>query len=146
MDPLSIAASIAGLLAAGAQISKILGPFVSASRAVPQVAFKVYSEVESTRTVLAALKGLLTRIATRPVKHASLITVKQIVIILANGIFIFSELELAAGCLLMSVPSSHILQLRCRLQWARKESTFNALLSRLESFKSSLSLVLDILQ
>lgn len=146
MDPLSVTASIAGLLTAVHEVVKILGPFVSAAGSVPQIAFKVLSEVQNTKTILTAVKNLIVNINAKSFKHASLIKVDQIVTILTDGVMIFSELESAAGCLLLSVPTSQLLQLRCRLQWARKEGIFTSLLGRLESFKNSLSLILDILQ
>lgn len=146
MDPLSIAASIAGLLAAAVAIKKQLESFIFASRDAPQIACKIYSELQSTRAVLQVVKNLIENIATKPVRNASLVRVDQLQIILVDGVLLFSELEFAAGCLLTSIPSSHILQLRCRLWWARKESTFSRLLVRLEKFKHSFSFILDIVQ
>lgn len=145
-DPLSIAASIAGLLSATGQIAKFLGPYVSAAKETPQITAHVYSEVQSTQVILAGLQGLTQNLGAVQARHAALIAVHQVVTILTDGVLLFSELEAVARSLPPLEGSDQRLPLRARLQWARKESTFTPLLTRVQGFKSSMTLILMILQ
>ncbi|RSL55625.1 hypothetical protein CEP53_007024 [Fusarium sp. AF-6] len=145
-DPLSIAASIAGLLSTTGQIAKFLGPYVSAAKETPQITAHVYSEVQSTQVILAGLQGLTQNLGAVQARHAALIAVHQVVTILTDGVLLFSELEAVVRSLPPREGSDQRLPLRARLLWARKESTFTPLLTRVQSFKSSMSLILMILQ
>jgi cell division control protein 24 len=147
MDPLSVAASIAGLLSAAASISKVMGPYVAAARDTPQIAHHVNSEVQAASIILSALQSLANNMASVSIQRAALVDVDQVVAVLTSGVFVFSDLEASVGTLPLPDSSSiSRLALRSRFQWARKETEFTALLSRLQSFKSSISLILDILQ
>ncbi|KAH7009894.1 hypothetical protein EDB80DRAFT_415205 [Ilyonectria destructans] len=145
MDPLSVAASIAGLLSAAGQVAKVLGPYVSAAKETPEITARVHAEVQSAAVILSALKNITNNLASVPAQCARLIQVDQVITILTDGVLLFSELEAA----LRSLPSQELegsrLPLRARLLWARKESAFVTLLTRLQGFKSSVSLVLMIL-
>ncbi|EMT69763.1 Rho guanine nucleotide exchange factor scd1 [Fusarium odoratissimum] len=57
-DPLSVAASIAGLISITVEAVKFLSPYVSAAKETPQVAAHVYSEVQSTQVILMGLQSL----------------------------------------------------------------------------------------
>ena len=52
MDPLSVAASIAGLLAASQKISLVVGGIVSKSLTAPKEIGELKFEVDTTRAVL----------------------------------------------------------------------------------------------
>jgi cell division control protein 24 len=143
MDPLSIAASIAGLATAASEVANILKPYVSAlSNEVPQIALRVHAEVESTRTILAAVERLTSNLALA--RNTALIQVDHVVAVLTDGVLVFSELEEAVGELRVD-PSSGSLPLRARVLWNRKESTLMTLLGRLQGFKISTNLILTVL-
>ncbi|CAM1510836.1 Fc.00g083490.m01.CDS01 [Cosmosporella sp. VM-42] len=147
MDPLSIAASIAGLLKAAQELGSILGPYISAAKEVPAIASQVHSEVQNSKAIIWAVQNLTQKLGSVPIKNASLIQLDQVITVLTDGVLIFSELEVAVGSLSTSNPSGISgLRLWTRLQWARKEGTFSPLLTRLQGFKISLSLMLTILQ
>jgi len=146
-DPLSIAASIAGLLSAAASISKVLGPYIGAARDTPQIAHHVNAEVQAASIILSALRTLAQNMASVSAQRAALVQLDQVVVVLTDGVFVFSDLEASVGSLPLPDASSVTrLALRSRFQWARKETEFTTLLSRLQSFKSSISLILGILQ
>ncbi|KAM0426057.1 hypothetical protein ACHAPT_008688 [Fusarium lateritium] len=145
-DPLSIAASIAGLLSITGQIAKSLSPYVSAAKETPQVTAHVCSEVQSTQVILAGLQDLTQNLGAVQARHAALVGVHQVVTIFTDGVLLFSELEAAVRSLPPREGSHQRLPLRARLQWARKESTFSTLLIRVQGFKISMSLILAILQ
>ena len=149
MDPLSVAASIAGLLSAAGAVTKALAPYIAAARETPKLAVQVNSEIQGITIILSALQGLAQNLGSVPVQRAALIQVDHVVAVLTDGVLIFSDLEDAVRALNpfgdFSVSITR-LGLRSRLQWARKESEITSLLARLQGFKSSASLILDIFQ
>ncbi|KAK0747087.1 hypothetical protein B0T18DRAFT_165014 [Schizothecium vesticola] len=144
-DPLSVAASVAGLLTAAAAICKVLAPYASAVRDTPQVALQVRAEIEEASIFLGTLQGLASNLATLPTQRTLLIQVDHVVAILTNGVLVFSDLETCVGDLptpdVSSAPA-----LRRRLQWTRKENDLKPILGRLQGFKASVSMILGILQ
>ncbi|GAB1314697.1 Rho guanyl-nucleotide exchange factor activity [Madurella fahalii] len=145
MDPLSVAASVAGLLTAAASISKALAPYVAAARGTPQIALQVKAEIQEASIFLATPQSLTSDIASVPTQQTALIQVDQLVAILTNGVFVFSDLEECVGTL-PQPDASPMPALRHRLQWLRKENDLRSILARLQGFKSSVSLILAILQ
>ncbi|EXL94505.1 hypothetical protein FOIG_12700 [Fusarium odoratissimum NRRL 54006] len=145
-DPLSVAASIAGLISITVEAVKFLSPYVSASKRTPHIAAHVYSEVQSTQVILIGLQNLTKNLGSIKAQHAALIGVNQVIAILTDGVLLYSELQNELRSLPGQEDIDERLTLRGRLLWARKESTFVTLLQRLQSFKSSTSLVLMILQ
>ncbi|KAF4434117.1 hypothetical protein FACUT_7969 [Fusarium acutatum] len=144
-DPLSVAASIAGLISITVETAKFLSPFVSAAKDTPQVAAHVYSEVQSTQVILMGLQSLTENLMSARAPYSALIGINQIVTVLTDGVLLYSELHKELQSLGVK-DSMEKVPLRGRLQWAWKEGMFITLLSRLQSFKSSMTLVLMILQ
>lgn len=146
MDPLSVSASIAGLLSAAGTISKVLGPYIAAAQDVPKIAAQVSAEVHEATIVLSALDKLARNMTSVSVQRAALVSIDQVVAVLTNGVLVFSDLEASVGRLPLGESSFMRMGIWSRLQWARKEAEFTVLLSRLQGFKSSASLILNILQ
>lgn len=152
MEP---ANAITGLLKSAGEVSRILGPYIVAfEKQLIRIAAEVHSEVQNTKLFLAALQGLIQNPSLVPVQHAALIKVDHLVAILTDGIIIFSQLEAAASSIRPFDHDAHspgssplvapyLLQ---DLQWNRNQPIFESILPRLEAFKTSLSLVVDILQ
>lgn len=141
MDPLSVTASIVGLLSAAGQAIQILTPILSALKDTKKVASTVYSELTHLRTVLSALQILFDDLDSVPKARAMLIPIDQLVAVFTDGVILFSELE--AVVLPLREPKDSI---RSRIQWFQKEGAIQASLSRLQIFRSSISLMLNILQ
>ncbi|KAK0705666.1 hypothetical protein B0H67DRAFT_523585 [Lasiosphaeris hirsuta] len=147
MDPLSVVASITGLLSAAGAVARVLGPYIAAARdSAPKIAVQVNSEVQSATIILSALQSLAQNMASVRAQRAAIVQIDHVVAVLTDGVLIFSELEAAVGSLSLGDFSITRLALRSRLQWARKETDFASLLARLEGFKSSIALILDIFQ
>ncbi|TRX91816.1 hypothetical protein FHL15_007369 [Xylaria flabelliformis] len=166
MDPLSVTASVAGLLTAAHEVAKLLGPYVSASRETPSIVAHVCDEIESTRTVLIGLQTLVRKLSGRFSPGGALVGVDQVVAILTSGVLLFAELEGAVQGLVAAFPSppaegesteqssgilalsptQHRLPLRARMKWARQEESLRPLLARLQGFKVSVTVVLTLLQ
>ncbi|KAI8665695.1 Rho-GAP domain-containing protein [Fusarium sp. Ph1] len=140
-DPLSTAASVVGLLTAAAQISKILANVIDKARHAPKECARIKSEVDDIRNVLVTLQLYIvgTRRAAR--SRTSLIMVEQVVATLAACVTTFSELNTFATAL----ENDADMKILDRLRWANKDKDIKAVLVRLESHKSSLTLMLAIL-
>ncbi|KAI0545639.1 hypothetical protein F4679DRAFT_560234 [Xylaria curta] len=166
MDPLSVTASVAGLLTAAHEVTKLLGPYISASRETPSIAAYVRDETESTRTVLVGLQTFVRELSGRFSPGGALVGVDQVVAILTSGVLLFAELEGVVQGLVVASPSllikgesmervpgvlglsptRHRLPLRARMQWAHQEESLKSLLARLQGFKVSVTVVLTLLQ
>jgi cell division control protein 24 len=146
MDLLTIDTSILGLLKATALVARYLAPYVSAARDTPKIVSQVHSEVVYTRTILIAIESLTNDLASIPARRAALITIDQLIAVFTDGVLLLSELEATLPSLPSAETTSPRLPLQSRLQWARKESVFVAFFTRLQGFKASISLMLNILQ
>ncbi|KAG8350280.1 hypothetical protein FVEN_g11627 [Fusarium venenatum] len=144
-DPLSVAASIAGLISITVEAAKFLRPYVSAARETPPVAAHVYSEVQSIEIILSGLQNVTNNLSSVHARNAALIGVNQVITVLTDGVLLFSDLQAELRSLSPKNENEGI-PIRTRLRWVRKESTFTALLTRLQGFKSSMTLVLMILK
>jgi hypothetical protein len=140
-EPLSVAASIVGILAAASKVAEVLGPVVTSLKDTPKTVTAIYAEVSSARIILAALQTLFNDLERSPKRRRELIQVDQLIATLTDGALIFSELE------------PHVLRfgtsadkLRARLQWARKKDVLDSYVSRLQLFKGSINIMLTILQ
>ncbi|KAL2205613.1 hypothetical protein CC79DRAFT_1371416 [Sarocladium strictum] len=143
-DPLSIASAIVGILSAAGQVIKILGPYVSAAKDTPMTASTVRSEVINFRILLSALQGLLNNLDAATGARTSLVAIDDLVLVLTDGVLIFSELEASVSSLDATGTGRPSLSLR--IQWVRKEKELSAIVNRLQSFKGSVLLLLNILQ
>lgn len=142
MDPLSVSASIIGILGAAAKVSSVLITFVKNTKAAPKLAQTVLADVNGLSTVLSHLQTYLLGTASPTRSRASLILVEQVLVTLAECVTTFSELEDALG------TSKHGAEMDAlnRMKWATKESKVADIQQRLQSNKSSLTLMLTILQ
>lgn len=166
MDPLSVMASVAGLLTAAHEVTNLLEPYVSAARETPPIAAQVRDETESTRVVLVGLQALAKGLA-RVSRGGALVNVDQVVAILTSGVLLFAELEGAVRGLVappspvppangvtmggvpgiwMALSAQNRLPLRARMQWTKREEPLTGLLARLQGFKVSVTVVLTLLQ
>ncbi|KAL5597162.1 hypothetical protein FOBRF1_010955 [Fusarium oxysporum] len=140
-DPLSIAASVVGLLTAAAQVSKIIANVIQKARHAPEECGRIKTEVDDIRNVLVTLQLFI--IGPQPRQDSrsrtSLIMVEQVVATLAACVATFSELDTFATAL------ENETSFLDRMRWASKDKEIHAILVRLESHKSSLTLMLTIL-
>jgi len=138
---LETAAAIIGILAAAGKVAETLGPIVSRFKDVTKNIAAVLSEVNSSRVILSALYKYLDNLSASPHIRKGLIHIDQLAITMTDGVLLFSELE--ALVLRFSTLS---LSLQNRIQWAWNDATFTSLVSRMQNFKSSIALMLNILQ
>ena len=145
MDPLSVAASIVGILAAAGKISELLHCVVSSAKVAPQVITALAFEVDDVRAAVSSLQGLLMHhLISAPSRRTKLIQLDRLIITLTEMVLTFSELEAAVSP--MVVPEGEKSPLKTRLRWTRIESDCSKKVEKLQRHKASVSLMLNILQ
>jgi hypothetical protein len=135
------AAAIIGILAAAGKVAEILHPVVSSLRDYCKNAATILSELNNLRVILNALRKYLDDLNTAPRERKELIQVDQLVAALTDGVLLFSELEV----LVIRLDNPDF-ALPKRMQWAWKDKEFASLVARIQCFKSSISVMLSILQ
>ncbi|CAG7560917.1 unnamed protein product [Fusarium equiseti] len=140
-DPLSIAASVVGIVTAAAQVSKILANVIDKTRNAPKECNRILAEVGDIQNVLTTLQLYIMGARRAPRSRTSLIMVEQVVATLAACVTTFSELDIFA----IALQNDAEMKVLDRLRWSSKDKEIKAILVRLESHKSSLTLMLIIL-
>ena len=141
MDPLSVTASIVGILGAATKVSSVLYKFVHDAKGAPKLEQTVLAEVNSLSSVLGHLQTYILGLSTSSKSRTSLILVEQVIVTLADCVTTFSELEAVLG----TARIESELRILDRVKWATKESKVTDIQGRLQSNKSSLTLMLTIL-
>ncbi|KAJ4211252.1 hypothetical protein NW759_012732 [Fusarium solani] len=136
-DPLSIAASVVGLVAAAGKVYGVLSNFVSTAADAPSSAASVLETVEQMKLTLSSVQSLIDSIESLDPSRKALIQLDHLSIVITHSVLTISELE-SIVC-----PKDGLMH---RLRWAWSEKRVMGLLPRLESQKSSLSLMVAVLQ
>ncbi|KAJ0107714.1 hypothetical protein J7T55_010321 [Diaporthe amygdali] len=142
MDPLSVSASIVGLLAAGAKITNAVTKAVMGVSNAPGLAKQILQEIDDITAALGFIQNYLHRRADASTERENLILLEHILITLTGCVTTYSDLQIKVDDLETS-PNMGLLQ---KVQWWREESDIGALVGRLQNHKSSLTLMLTILQ
>jgi hypothetical protein len=144
MDPLSISASVAGLLAISGQIISVLvklGRNIDdAPESIQAALFSVKEmdfALQSARKLLSSLQKL------QPARRA-MVEISHLVITITQSATSFARLQALVCPFDYDVNSAASAWLR--LKWVTKEDEISNAVRGLESHKSSLSLLLNILQ
>lgn len=141
MDPLTVITSVAGLLkAANTIVSLLLG--VNRIRNAPRSIERLLIQVKHLEMLLYAVQKFLVGLDSAPSLRTSLIQVDDLVTILTDLVLAFSELDAVAR----SVSQESGATFNGRWMWHWKEDEVSKIAARLESHKSSLSLMLNIAQ
>ena len=126
MDPLSVSASIIGVLGAAAKVSSVLITFAQNTKAAPKLAQTVLADINGLSAVLSHLQTYLLGNKTPSKSRASLILVEQVIVTLTECVITFSELEDVLG-------TSKDMGVLDRIKWAMKESKIFEIQRRLQS-------------
>ena len=141
-DPLSVAASITGLIAVAGQLYVALDGFISNVREAPSLAATIKAEINSFRHSLNALHSLLEDPGFCHSRRAALISADYVVVSFTDAVLVFSQLETSVLPLTKFTDYS----IAARTQWTRKKTTLNELVGRLQWQKHTLVLQLNILR
>ena len=141
MDPLSVSASVVGLLAAVGSITAFLRRLVNNTSDAPESARHVLAEVYGIGSCLAGLKPFLQGTKTASTSRTSMIMLDHVIVTLTECMTTFSDLEKALESLKSTQPNTVVK----RVRWAMKDQTLRRILSRLQTSKLSLNLMLTML-
>jgi hypothetical protein len=140
MDPLSVTASIVGLLLAAGQVSSAIYTIKSNLSEAPRMVDNLLGQVAQIKTCLSAIQDLLYGMNMVSRQRMALIKVDHLVASLTQAVLTFSELEALINKIITGPSSSLML----RVNWTRRQNKLASIMQRLESHKSSLSLMLSI--
>ena len=143
MDPLSVAASITGVLALAAKVTQVLADFIKKNTNAPNAAHSIVAESQELIICLAQLSPLIQARSNNEELNSrkAAISVEQLIIVISSCVMAFSELERSLDSFDLDQPLSRI----ARMKWAKEESKIAALLSRLRASTRSLNLFLTIM-
>lgn len=154
-DPLSIAASVAGLLTISYQVISGLTTSASAIMHTPKSLQRVVAEVAAVNCILGEVQKLIAwqSDAERPNNPSlGLVQLDHLVTTLTGCVLVFSELEKHIDDLVGAESGSSgsagskpriVWE---RILWTRKENDIERLMDDLHRHKTSLSLILTIIQ
>ena len=141
MDPLSVIASVTGILAAAFKISNAASALISGWKEAPNSLHSIVSEMAALSACLAQLRPFLSRREIAPKSRMAAISVEQIVVVASSCVLAVSELQKTLDSLEPEKPLSK----RVKLRWSSYEKKINMLRSRVQASTSSLNLVLTVL-
>lgn len=142
MDPLSVTASVVGLLAAAGQVASVLSKIKSTVSDAPSSIAQTLIHVNELQVCFSAVHKFLVRMSAAPRRRLSMIGVDQLIAILTESVLTFSKLEV----LITPFSTCPQASMRDRMKWTWKEDVVSLITLRLDRHKSSLSLMLNIVQ
>jgi type II secretory pathway component PulJ len=142
MDPLSLSASIVGLLTAASSVASVLLKVKSSISDAPQSMHHALSQVTELRVVLSAIDRLVSGMVVPRNGRLGMIQVDQLVATVTEAVMTISELEAVTEPLSKGSKESIL----TRIKWAWNENAISSILLRLDRHKSSFSLMLNIAQ
>jgi hypothetical protein len=141
MDGISVTSSIVGIIAAASKVVQLLRQIGQAIDIAQPAASALISEVHSSTLVLKALQIIFEDPDAIPFRRRDLIHLDQLITTFTNGVLVFSELE-AFLSQLGAVDGLMTL----RKKWKKKDEEMTLLSLRIQNFRSSISVILSILQ
>ncbi|KAI4130165.1 MAG: hypothetical protein LQ338_001873 [Usnochroma carphineum] len=141
MDPLSVAASIIGICTAAVQVNALLKGFIDSSKGAPASARHVLTEVTGIYACLNQLEIFLSGRQESSNSRRSLVMIEQVIVVFTDCVSMFSELEQTVE----SLKTNERMRVIDRVKWAAKEKAILNLLTRLQTSKASLTLMLNVL-
>lgn len=138
---MDVAASVVGLLSAGAQITILLQQLIQGTVNAPGFARTIEYEMHDFSFVLSKLQHIVLGSTPLNRSRASMIDIHHLSLTLAGCVCTFSELEKEVN----DLKRAGKMDIVDRVRWGWAESTFAPLIQRLQSHKLSLTLILTIL-
>ncbi|KAI0203820.1 hypothetical protein F4808DRAFT_389581 [Astrocystis sublimbata] len=142
MDPLSVAASVAGLLAAGGKVTALLFAALGKWENPPTLARTIMLEVTDISAALGQLQGFLCDRQKVDPDRSSLLQLDILLATLTGCVTTYSDLQYT----LTELNVNEDMGVFDRIKWLRRGNKLNSLLQRLQNHKSSLTLMLTIIQ
>ncbi|KAF2994141.1 hypothetical protein E8E14_002222 [Neopestalotiopsis sp. 37M] len=140
-DPLSVAASVVGILAAAAQVTQTLTKIIKNVKDAPEQCRHTCTEVGNIRQILEQLQTFLIGTSKASRSRTSLILVEQVLVTLTSCVTTFSDLDVFVELL----DSDIKMGLMDRLRWSMKAKDMSEIITRLQLQKTTITLILGIL-
>jgi hypothetical protein len=134
--------SVVGLIGAAGKVGSVLLAVKKSLVDAPRLMDQMLSQVKELKISLSAVQSFLDGASSVPRERISLIRVEQLRATLTEAVLTFSELE----TLVTSIAKDNGLPITARLMYVWKEDAVTSIMLRLERHKSSLSLMLNIVQ
>ena len=141
MDPLSIIASVTGILAVAAKATTTLTTFFTNMKKCPASAHSLLREITDLSACLSQVQAFLLGDQEADQNRMQLLMVEQLVVALSHCVLSMSELDK----FLDSMKITDSFSARARLRWTREEQNITGILIRLQASKNSLNLMLTTL-
>jgi hypothetical protein len=145
-DPLSISASVVGLITVAGKISAVMAGFVFGIADAPESARAALAAVDTMRLTLASVKQLMTELSQMPRERKEMIHLNHIAIIFREAILSLSELEAIICPTSARIGENMKTWTWDTVKWLLEEKRITAAVQRLDSHRTSLSTILNILQ
>jgi cell division control protein 24 len=142
-DPLSVAASIAGLLAITGKVIGVLSAFLSTVSDAPESARRALTSVEHMRLALTSVKVVMDRPQGIDRARKEMIHCTSIAIVFREAVLAFSEFEAKVGT---GASDGWRSSAWTRALWISNEDGIQRYLAHTESVISTLGIMLNILQ
>jgi hypothetical protein len=142
MDPINVMTSLVGLLGSAGKVVVLLLAVKRSISEAPQLMDQMLAQVKELEISFSAVQSCLLGIWSAPKTRISMIRVEQIIATLTEAVLTFSELE----ALITSISEDDGMPLKTRLMFHWKQDIVASIMVRLERHKSSLSLMLNIVQ
>ena len=139
MDPLSVAASVVGLLTASAKVCTLL-EHLSSVQECPATIQDARTEVKHAELALQSLQRYLQRLDLVDPQRAALIQIDELRVVLSDAMLAFSEFE----SLLQLLGS--MARMRVSITWVRYSKKIDEHRNKIQRYIASLNLMLGILQ
>ncbi|KAF2825015.1 hypothetical protein CC86DRAFT_50136 [Ophiobolus disseminans] len=139
MDPLSIGSAVVGLIAAASRLTPIIYHFTIHAHDAPKTASQILDEMTSVTAALERLQTYIMGASTSDVARRSLLSLRNIIATLTACVTTYSDLErIVTSCVIDGKVKTS--------KWLINESDIMELVQRVQAHKSSLTLMLTILQ
>lgn len=139
MEPFSAASSVAGLIIAAGKIYSLLD-FISSVKNSPTTISDAKNEVKHAQLALCSLKRYLNNLASLNPKRTAMIQVDDLRVTLSDAMMAFSDFE----TLLLTLDN--IARVKAFIIWPKYGKEIEEHMVKVQRYKTSLALMLNILQ
>lgn len=139
MDPLSVTASVVGLLTAAGKVYTLLEG-ISSIKQCPTTIHEARTEVKHAELALRSMQRFLEHLDQMNPRRSSLIQIDDLRLTLADAMLAFANFESLLELL------SGLARVRIAITWVRYSKLIEEHLAKVQRYKTSLTLMLSILQ
>ena len=144
MDPLSVIASVTGLLAVIAKVSTTVNGIAKKMGNAPDSIHSLVNEISDLSVCLVQLQPFVRGTRSPARSRAAAISVEQVVAIITSCVLNMSKLEEIVDALQSMQPLTVRDKLAVGASWAKRETEINNLMLRIRASGRSLNLILTI--